>query len=127
MPFFSAYSGIGAGGINESDNRQPEFRGQFHQTQRLPITFGMFGAEIAPDIFLDIQRMGLGMFLQLFQLVLQFNNRLLEVELMFHRVQLSLSPAARQRWKWRTDKEPDLHPALCGDEVYTPSPRRSEG
>src|SRR5258705_12005295 len=28
---------------------------------------------------------------------------------------------------WRTDKEPDLHPALSGDEVYTPSPRRSEG
>jgi hypothetical protein len=27
----------------------------------------------------------------------------------------------------RTDKEPDLHPALSGDEVYTPSPRRSEG
>src|SRR5215813_8998783 len=26
-----------------------------------------------------------------------------------------------------TDKEPDLHPALSGDEVYTPSPRRSEG
>src|SRR5204863_9302570 len=24
-------------------------------------------------------------------------------------------------------KEPDLHPALSGDEVYTPSPRRSEG
>ena len=29
------------------------------------------------------------------------DNRLLEVELMFHPVQLSLSPAARQRWKWR--------------------------
>ena len=28
---------------------------------------------------------------------------------------------------FRTDKEPDLHPALSGDEVYTPSPRRSEG
>jgi hypothetical protein len=26
-----------------------------------------------------------------------------------------------------TVKEPDLHPALSGDEVYTPSPRRSEG
>ena len=26
-----------------------------------------------------------------------------------------------------TNKEPDLHPALSGDEVYTPSPRRSEG
>jgi len=24
-------------------------------------------------------------------------------------------------------KEPDSHPALSGDEVYTPSPRRSEG
>jgi hypothetical protein len=26
-----------------------------------------------------------------------------------------------------TDKEPDKNPALSGDEVYTPSPRRSEG
>src|SRR6266699_6999600 len=77
--------------------------------------------------------MGFGMFLQLLQLLLQFNNRLLEVELMFHPVELSLSPAARQRWNYPsypsvgTDKEPDLHPALSGDEVYTPSPRRSEG
>src|SRR5438445_3973062 len=33
----------------------------------------------------------------------------------------------RLRLKCCTDKEPDLHPALSGDEVYTPSPRRSEG
>ena len=32
----------------------------------------------------------------------------------------------RQR-RFGTGKEPDLHPALSGDGVYTPSPRRSEG
>src|SRR5258708_24935750 len=73
--------------------------------------------------------MGFWMFFQLLQLLLQFNNRLFKVELMFHRLEASVSTEARQRGRipFGTDKEPDLHPALSGDEVYTPSPRRSEG
>src|SRR5262252_1521174 len=64
--------------------------------------------------------------LQLLKLRLQFCDRLFEVEVMFHRGEISLSI---YRWQCRfgTGKEPDLHPALSGDEVYTPSPRRSEG
>ena len=45
---------------------------------------------------------------------------------MSHRLELSRLAAPKQR-RFGTDKEPDIHPALSGDEVYTPSPRRSEG
>ena len=74
----------------------------------------------------DVERVGLGVLLQLRKLVLQLRNRLFDVELMFHRFKPSHSWPVRQR-RFGTGKEPDLHPALSGDGVYTPSPRRSEG
>ena len=74
----------------------------------------------------DVEGVGFRVLLQLLKLVLQLHNRLFEVELMFHRPKPSQFSPARQR-RFRTGKEPDLHPALSGDEVYTPSPRRSEG
>jgi len=79
----------------------------------------------------DVQGVRLRMLLQLLELVLQLYDRLFEVELMFHPLQASQFSRPGQR-SFRacvpgTLKEPDLHPALRGDEVYTPSPRRSEG
>src|SRR6476619_7688808 len=47
--------------------------------------------------------------------------------MMFHRLKPSRSMPDWQRRSSPTVKEPDLHPALSGDEVYTPSSRRSEG
>ena len=44
----------------------------------------------------DFQRMSFGMFLQLLELMLQFNNRLFEVELMFHPLNFSDFPTSVQ-------------------------------
>ena len=74
----------------------------------------------------DVEGMGFRMLFQLLKLVLQLHYRLFEVELVFHRPKTSHVLSAKQR-RFSTGKEPDSHPALSGDEVYTPSPRRSEG
>jgi hypothetical protein len=67
---------------------------------------------------------------QVIQLGLQFDDRLLEIELMFHawRDILAFLTAFRQ-WKFTGGKiaKAGLASGLRGDEVNTPSPRRSEG
>ena len=68
-------------------------------------------------------------FAEFVQLVLQFDDRLLEIELMFHAFERitgfgGLTMRIRRALKMR---KAGLASGLRGDEVYTPSPRRSEG
>jgi hypothetical protein len=74
------------------------------------------------------------MFFQLLELGLQLGDGFLEVQMVFHlgrTLRFSAWTGNEERQCFSSIsgtkiKETDLHPALSGDEVYTPSPRRSE-
>ena len=75
----------------------------------------------------DAQRMLFRMFAEFVQLALQFDDRLLEIELMFH-----ASGSLNVLFACNSMRIPEMRKAGLssgprGDEVYTPSPRRSEG
>ena len=93
------------------------------------LAFGFFELLLDSADFLleaDVKGMGFRVLFQLLKLALELQDRLFEVELVFHWHKPShILPAGQRRIG--TGKEPDFHPALSGDEVYTPSPRRSEG
>jgi hypothetical protein len=54
VTFLGADAGIRAGSVNKRDDGQAEFASQPHQAQRLAVTFGMGGAEIAQNVFLGV-------------------------------------------------------------------------
>src|SRR5487761_2180557 len=49
-----ADAGVGAGRVDEREQRKPEFLGELHQAQRLAVTLGARHAEIAVDLLLGI-------------------------------------------------------------------------
>jgi hypothetical protein len=76
----------------------------------------------------DVQGVFFGMLLQVLQLGLQFEDRFLEIKLVFHAEDiLSAGKGEATRNSSPESGEPDLRPALLSDEVFTPSLRRSEG
>jgi hypothetical protein len=54
VAFLCCHAGVRARRVNERDDGQAEFMRHAHQPERLPITFGMRGAEIAQDVFLGV-------------------------------------------------------------------------
>src|SRR5271170_419962 len=64
------------------------------------------------------------------QFILQFDDRFFEIELMFHAYEslIVFWPESMSEFgTFLQNERPDLRPASLGDEVYTPSPWRSEG
>ena len=74
----------------------------------------------------DAQGMLVRVLTEFLQLALQFDNRFLEIELMFHKSQAMRFPPHNQ-WGIPQMRKAGLASGPRGDEVYTPSPRRSEG
>src|SRR3954467_12742765 len=54
MTLLRAHAGIRARGIDQRNNRQAEFFGEPHQTQRLAITLRMRAAEVAHHVLLCV-------------------------------------------------------------------------
>ena len=54
VAFLRRDAGIRARRVNERDDGQAEFIRQPHQAQRLAVTFGMRGTEIAQNVFLGV-------------------------------------------------------------------------
>jgi len=65
-------------------------------------------------------------FSKVIKLALQFDNRFLEIELMFH-VREVIRFGPDNQWGIPEMRKAGLSSGPRDDEVYTPSPRRSEG
>ena len=75
----------------------------------------------------DAERMFFRVFAQFIQLVLQFDDRLLEIELMFHAWRMLNLMPFQFNAEFAEKRKAGLSSGPRSDEVYTPSPRRSEG
>jgi hypothetical protein len=52
--FLGTDAGIGAGGVDERDDRKPEFLGQLHAAEGFAVSLGVGEAEVTADLFLGI-------------------------------------------------------------------------
>ena len=75
----------------------------------------------------DAQRMFFRVFAEFVELGLQFDDRFLEIELMFHASGMLAVFWPDNQWGIPEMRKAGLSSGPRGDEVYTPSPRRSEG
>src|SRR4029077_7046864 len=53
-PLFGAEAGVGAGRVDERDDRRGELRRHLHQTQGLPVALWVGHAEVALEILLGV-------------------------------------------------------------------------
>jgi len=54
VAFLGGDAGIGAGGVDEADDREAEFVGEAHEAEGLAVAFGMSEAEVVLDVLLGV-------------------------------------------------------------------------